>query len=58
MSVISVSERKGRCDDPWLAHMLEKRPRMVVAVALANRMARSLWAMMTKERDYEIQVTT
>jgi len=36
--------------------MLEKRPRMVVAVALANRMARRLWAMMTKEQDYEIQV--
>lgn len=57
MSVISASERKGRCDDPWLANMLEKRPRMVVAVALANRMARRLWAMMTKEQDYEIQVT-
>lgn len=57
MSVISASERKGRCDDPWLANMLEKRPRMVVAVALANRMARRLWAMMTKEQNYEIQVT-
>ncbi|WP_306043963.1 IS110 family transposase [Mameliella sp. MMSF_3455] len=40
MSVISASHRKGYCDDPWLAHMLSKRPRMVVAVALANRMAR------------------
>lgn len=56
MSVISASERKGRCEDPWLANMLEKRPRMVVAVALANRMARRLWAMMTKEQNYEIQV--
>ena len=56
MSVISASERKGHCEDPWLERMLTKRPRMVVAVALANRMARRLWAMMTKERDYEIQV--
>ena len=56
MSVISASERKGHCEDPWLERMLAKRPRMVVAVALANRMARRLWAMMTKERDYEIQV--
>ncbi len=56
MSVISASERKGRCEDPWLAHMLEKRPRMVVSVAMANRMARRLWAMMTKEQNYEIQV--
>lgn len=57
MSIISASERKGHCDDPWLARMLEKRPRMVVAVALANRMARRLWAMITKEQNYEIQVT-
>jgi transposase len=57
MSVISASTRKGHCDDPWLARMLEKRPRMVVAVALANRMARRLWAMLSKERDYEIQAT-
>lgn len=56
MSVIGACERKGRCEDPWLANMLEKWPRMVVAVALANRMARRLWAMMTKEQNYEIQV--
>ncbi|WP_413845921.1 transposase, partial [Tateyamaria sp.] len=29
MSVISASERKGRCDDPWLANMLKKKPRLV-----------------------------
>ena len=55
MSVISASARKKHCDDPWLAHMLEKRPRMVVAVALANRMARRLWAMMITQRDYDIR---
>ncbi|WP_342713601.1 hypothetical protein [Litoreibacter janthinus] len=38
------------------AAKLEKVPRMVVAFALANKMARRLWAMMAKERDYEIQV--
>jgi len=57
MSVISASERKGHCDDPWLARILTRKPRMVVAVALANRMARRLWAMLTTERDYEIQAT-
>lgn len=55
MSVISASVRKKHCDDPWLARMLEKRPRMVVAVALANRMARRLWAMMITQRDYDIR---
>ncbi len=55
MSLISASERKGRCDDPWLANMLKKKPRLVAAVALANRMARQLWAMMVKETHYEIR---
>lgn len=55
MSVISASKKKGRCDDPWLANMLKKKPRMLVAVALANRMARQLWAMMVTKTDYEIR---
>lgn len=55
MSVISAAARKGRCDDPWLANMLKKKPRMVVAVALAHRMARQLWAMMVTEKNYEIR---
>ncbi|MEP1994317.1 MAG: hypothetical protein ABJJ09_22055 [Ascidiaceihabitans sp.] len=55
MSVISASERKGRCDDPWLANMLKKKPRLVAAVALANRMAGQLWAMMVTEKNYEIR---
>ena len=28
---------------------------MLVAVALANRMARQLWAMMVTEKNYEIR---
>ncbi|SHH80845.1 IS110 family transposase [Marivita hallyeonensis] len=55
MSVISASERKGHCDDPWLARMLMRRPRMLVAVALANRMARRLWAMLAEGCDYDIR---
>lgn len=57
MAVINASVRKGHCNDPWLARMLEKRPRLVVAVALANRMARRLWAMMAKKETYEVRVT-
>ena len=32
--------------------MLERKPRMLVAIALANKMARSVWAMLTKDEDY------
>jgi NlpC/P60 family putative phage cell wall peptidase len=36
----------------WLARMLARKPRLVVATALANKMARSIWAMLVKEQDY------
>lgn len=55
MAVITAFERRDRQGDAWLAKMLEKRPRMVAAVALANRMARRLWAMLSKEENYEIR---
>ena len=43
------AERRGT-DDPWLKGMLARKPRMVVAVALANKTARTIWAMtMSKE---------
>jgi hypothetical protein len=37
---------KGRRSSPgsWLARMLARKPRMLVAVALANKMARAIWA--------------
>lgn len=31
---------------------------MLVAIALANKMARAIWAMMTKQEDYRIPVPT
>lgn len=55
MSVINSIERWRRCAEPWLARMLESRPRMVVAVALANRMARRLWAMLITGQIYRIR---
>lgn len=55
MSVIAGSKRKGRCDDPWLADKLARKPRMVAAVALANRMARQIWAMVTKNEAYAMR---
>ena len=35
--------------DPWLADMLARKPRKLVAVALANRTARIAWAVMTQQ---------
>jgi transposase len=37
---------------PWLLNLLERKPRKVVAVALANKMARIIWAMLTSGEAY------
>ena len=36
----------------WLLELLKRRPRKLVAVALANKMARIVWAMMTSGEAY------
>jgi transposase len=54
MSRICWIVRKGVLPDNWLGHVLGRKPRMVAAVALANTMARVIWAMMTKEEDYRL----
>lgn len=32
--------------------MLARKPRMLVSVALANKMARMVWALLTRKEDY------
>jgi transposase len=36
----------------WLLELLERKPRKLAAVALANKMARIIWAMLTSGEDY------
>lgn len=36
----------------WLLNLLSRKPRKLAAVALANKMARILWAMMTSGEAY------
>ena len=38
-----------------LDRMLARKPKMLVAIALANKMARAIWAMLTKGEDYRIR---
>lgn len=52
MSRIRWIVRKGVLPDNWLGRILGRKPRMVAAVALANKMARIIWAMMTREQNY------
>ena len=57
MAMVRWAVRRGATKDPWLARMLARKPRMLVAVALANRMARIAWALMTKNEHYRPAVT-
>jgi len=52
MTVVRWAVRKGAAKGSWLARMLAKKPRLVVAIALANKMARSVWAMLSKGEEY------
>jgi transposase len=52
MSVIRWATRKGTIQGTWLHAMLLRKPRKVVAIALANKMARTLWAMEKRKEDY------
>jgi transposase len=49
----SVARNKAsKLATPWLLNVLERKPRKVAAVALANKMARILWAMMSRGEAY------
>lgn len=52
MSRLNWLGRRSIPDGSWLARMLARKPKMLVAIALANKMARQLWAIMMKNEDY------
>jgi transposase len=43
--------RPGRAS-PWLLNLLARKPKKLAAIALANKMARTLWAMMVSGEVY------
>ena len=54
MSVVRAAVRRGETGDPWLAQMLARKPRMLVAVTLANRMARIARALTVNKEVYRL----
>jgi transposase len=53
MAVIRAAERPGsKLATEWLLRLLARKPKKVAAVALANKMARMIWAMMTTGEAY------
>jgi transposase len=52
VAVVRWAARKGAPEGSWLGRMMARIPKMLVAVALANRMARTAWALLRKIEDY------
>jgi transposase len=51
-AVIRVLENRPD-GDPWLKKLLARRNKNVAAVALANKNARTLWALLAHDREYQ-----
>lgn len=52
MAVIRYVQKHGTAKRPWLARLIERKPTKVAAVALANKIARIAWVIMTRGERY------
>ena len=52
MSTIRWSRSKQNFAESWLGRIIARKPIKLAAVALANKMARIIWAVMTREETY------
>jgi transposase len=53
LSVIRYAKIHGTKHRPWLTALLARRPTKVAAIALANKIARMVWAMMARGERYK-----
>lgn len=51
-SAVRQASIRGAPAGSWLANMLARKPRMLISVAQANKTARIVWAVITREQDY------
>ena len=55
-AVVHQACKRGAPAGSWLAQMLARKPRMLVTVALANKIARVVWALLAKGEVYRAPV--
>lgn len=55
-AVVLQASRRGAPAGSWLAQMMARKPRMLVTVALANKTARIVWALMARGGVYRAPV--
>jgi transposase len=53
LAVIRYARTHGTRPRPWLTALLARRPTKIAAIALANKMARMVWAMMARGERYK-----
>ena len=53
LAVIRYAKIHGTKHRPWLTALLTRRPAKIAAIALANKIARMVWAMMARGEQYE-----
>jgi transposase len=53
LAVIRYAKMHGTKHRPWLTALLARRPTKVAAIALANKIARTAWAMMARGERYK-----
>jgi transposase len=52
-TVLNHQSRADRTLDPWMKELLSRRPKNVAIVALANKMARTIWALLAHGRAFD-----
>ena len=57
-AVIRFAKPGSNSASEWLLKLLERKPRKLAAIALANKMARTIWAMMAHGEAYRRQPIT
>ncbi len=55
-AVVLQASKRGAPKGSWLEQMLARKPRMLVTVALANKTARIVWALLTSNEEYKAPV--
>lgn len=49
---LKIYDRQPERSDEWTSNLLARKPRRVATIAMANKTARTMWAMLTREEDY------
>lgn len=55
-AVVLQASKRGAPAGSWLEQMMARKPRMLVTVALANKTARIIWALLINQEEYKAPV--